>query len=509
MNSAETGPSAERKNEVKTETFYHPGIMPDAWKSRYSALRVGWDKENPYREVLYGIYEDSEGDEKEEALSMELLVDSVEEEFGFTSRRWPDKELEKSPIMADLAKENTELRAHVYLLQDANKQKVTKIDEMTSQITKYQGQIRSLTDSVVELTNRVSDLEKGNIIDEEPGTEDRTVNATGDIAPPRRVIDEPENRTVIAEPTPARTTHAPLRSDRESEVIEEERIEREPDNSQTSRWNRIRQRIGGAILGAQVRVQNGGYRILDRRGRPLYDLDEEEYEEYERSERRAGGVALLGAAAAFGAGVLITWLLLKSGHGHTEVINNGKIPSDQFQSIIGHIDDTKGTVNDAKDAIVEKQNALANQESQHHAQEMGMLRHLNSHLHHLGGVKIGKIDLANFHTDSFYGKTPHQAVHSMFGIIRDNNIQVHGLTSGKIDRITDAMIHNHWHIASGMRSANHQNVVDVAQDWSDGRTSNSNASALQGLRRVNGTSAGGWDRFFHLAARHGVSFNRT
>jgi cell division protein FtsB len=163
MNSAETGPSAERKNEVKTETFYHPGIMPDAWKSKYKALRVGWDKENPYREVLYGIYEDSEGNDKEEVLPMEVLVDSVEEEFGFTSRRWPDEVLEQSPEIADLAKENTELRAHVYLLQDANKQNVAKIDEMTSQVTRYQSQIRSLTNNVAELTQRVSTLEKGNV----------------------------------------------------------------------------------------------------------------------------------------------------------------------------------------------------------------------------------------------------------------------------------------------------------------------------------------------------------
>jgi cell division protein FtsB len=480
MNSAETGPSAERKNEVKTETFYHPGIMPDAWKSKYKALRVGWDKENPYREVLYGIYEDSEGNDKEEVLPMEVLVDSVEEEFGFTSRRWPDEVLEQSPEIADLAKENTELRAHVYLLQDANKQNVTKIDELTSQVTRYQGQIRSLTNNVAELTQRVSTLEKGNVEDgivvEEPMAEDITAAETLGTAPPRRVV--------------------------EPEPIEETRTDDSIENTQTSRMNRIRQRIGGAILGVQVRAQNGGYRILDRRGRPLYNLDEEEYEEYERSERRAGGAALLGAAAAFGAGVLITWLLMKSGHSHTEIINNGKIPSDQFNTLMGHIDS-------AKETMIEKQNALANQDSQYHAKEMGILRHINSHLHHLSGVKIGKIDLANFHTDSFYGKTPHQAVRSMFDIIRDNNIRVHGLTSGKIDRITDAMMHNHWHIASGMRSGNHQNVVDVAHDWSDGRTGNWKASALQGLRRVNGTSASGWDRFIHLAARHGVTFSRT
>jgi cell division protein FtsB len=488
MNSAETGPSVERNNEVKTETFYHPGIMPDAWKSKYKALRVGWDAENPYREVLYGIYEDSEGNDIEEVLPMEILVDSVEEEFGFTSRRWSDEELEKSPEIADLAKENTELRAHVYLLQDANKQNVAKIDGMAAQITRYQEQIRILTDNVTELTERVSNLEKskvdgGDVVVEEPVAEDRLVAEPVVAAPPRREV--------------------------EAEPIEETRTDDSIENTQSSRLNRIRQRIGGAILGVQVRAQNGGYRILDRRGRPLYYLNENEYEEYERSERRAGSAALLGAAAAFGAGVFITWLLMKSGHGHTEIINNGKIPSDQFNTLIGHIDDTKSAVNDAKDAMIEKQNALANQESQHHAQEMGILRHLNSHLHHLSGVKIGKIDLANFRTDSFYGKTPHQAVKSMFDIIRDNNIRVHGLTSGKIDRISDAMMHNHWHIASGMRSGNHQNVVDVAQDWADGRTGNWKASALQGLKRVNGTSAGGWDRLIHLAARHGVTFSRT
>jgi hypothetical protein len=515
MSPAESGPSSEQDPRIlKTETFY-PEIMPDAWKDKYISLRVGWDRKDPYKEVLYGIYKEG-GKEKEEVLPMEVLVDSVEAVYGFTSRRWPDDQLEQNRDLAEVARENTALRAHLYLLRDANEQQKSEINELKDQNARYQTQIRSLTENVATLTGRVSKLEKGEgvVANTTPGdpkrVDENTTDRTGTgpkeagratTSPPSAAAGDVVNAGVPASPaTPAENVDA---------VNPKDEIQG-PDRGNTSRWNRIREKIGMAVLGWQVRAHNGAYRIVDRRGDERYVVENDaQLEKYYEAERRATGAVIVGAVAGLGAGVLITWLLLKTGHSHEDIIHNGKIPSDQFNSLVGRIDAAKKAANDAKTAIIEKQNALSIQESKHHAQEMRLLHHLNRHLHHLNGVKIGNIDISNFHSDSFYGKTPHEAVRNMFGVLRDNNIHAHGLSGHKISQITNDLMRSHWHIASGMKAGNQQNVVDVAQDWADGRTQNWRASGLQGLRRINGTSDLGWERFIKLAARHGVTFSRS
>jgi hypothetical protein len=440
----------------------------------------------------------------------------VEAIYGFTSRRWPDDELEQNPDLAEVARENTALRAHLYLLRDANEQQKSEINKLNDQNARYQSQIRSLTENVTALTERVSKLERGEgvvvnttpvdlkIVDENttvrPGAAPKVVGRATTSPPSAGTGD------VVNAGDPASPATPPANVDA---VNNKDGIQG-PERGNTSRWNRIREKIGVAVLGWQVRVHNGAYRIVDRSGDERYVVENDaQLEKYYESERRAGGVAIVGAVAAFGAGVLITWLLLKTGHSHEDIIHNGKIPSDQFNSLVGRIDAAKKAANDAKTAIIEKQNALSIQESKHHAQEMRLLHHLNRHLHHLNGVKIGNIDISNFHSDSFYGKTPHEAVRNMFGVLRDNNIHAHGLSGHKISQITNDLMRSHWHIASGMKAGNQQNVVDVAQDWADGRTQNWRASGLQGLRRINGTSDLGWERFIKLAARHGVTFSRS
>lgn len=131
-----------------------------------------------------------------------------------------------------------------------------------------------------------------------------------------------------------------------------------------------------------------------------------------------------------------------------------------------------------------------------------------------GNIPPSLMNLSHFKPDSFYGKTPHQAVANMFHqVIEKNGYQVHGLTADKIDAITKDMMQHHWHIASGRGPGEHQNIVDVARDWANGHTQNWDASAQQGLETTNGSvhgdSVGQWRRFMEVAYRHGVTFSRA
>ena len=119
----------------------------------------------------------------------------------------------------------------------------------------------------------------------------------------------------------------------------------------------------------------------------------------------------------------------------------------------------------------------------------------------------------NFHPNQFSGRTPHEAVENMFRdvIEKGNGIEVRGLTDSKIDQIAQDMMNGHWRISSGMEnspSGLRQHIVDAAQDWADGQTSNANASGLQGLEKINGSSVENWQRFMELAQKHGVSFRK-
>jgi hypothetical protein len=254
MSSAESEPPSEQEPRIlKTETFY-PEIMPDAWKDKYKSLRVGWDREDPYKEVLYGIYEE-DGEEKEEVLPMEVLVDSVEAIYGFTSRRWPDDELEQNPDLAEVARENTALRAHLYLLRDANEQQKSEINKLNDQNARYQSQIRSLTENVTALTERVSKLERGEgvvvnttpvdlkIVDENttvrPGAAPK-VAGRATTSPPSAGTGDVVNAGDPASPaTPAADV----------EVVDNKDKIQGPDRGNTSRWNKIREKIGMAVLG--------------------------------------------------------------------------------------------------------------------------------------------------------------------------------------------------------------------------------------------------------------------
>lgn len=128
----------------------------------------------------------------------------------------------------------------------------------------------------------------------------------------------------------------------------------------------------------------------------------------------------------------------------------------------------------------------------------------------LGGPHLEgspQIDMSHFHPDEFKAKTPHDAVRGMFHVFEKNHIRVRGDNNKAIAAIINDMKDHHWHIASGMADhTGHQNIVDVSQDWADGHTQNFQASAEQGLRKINGSSVENWHKFMELAQRHGVKF---
>jgi uncharacterized coiled-coil protein SlyX len=113
--------------------------------------------------------------------------------------------------------------------------------------------------------------------------------------------------------------------------------------------------------------------------------------------------------------------------------------------------------------------------------------------------------LSNFSSNSFFGRTPHEAISNAFGVIRDNDIRVRGLTSHKINLIAQYMEQHHWHIASGVDASGNQHIVDTA-NWASGHTDNWTASGQQGAELVNGSTANWWHRFMHVASHYGVTF---
>jgi hypothetical protein len=133
---------------------------------------------------------------------------------------------------------------------------------------------------------------------------------------------------------------------------------------------------------------------------------------------------------------------------------------------------------------------------------------------------VNHINMNGFKPSSFYGRTPHEAVGHMFGVLRDNNIRVQGLTPEKINAIVADMKANHWQVVGGMKDVGghlRQNLGDVHNTWVHGHTANTYASGQQGLgresvvvghRRVS-SSVRNWAQFTKLAARHGVTISRA
>lgn len=114
------------------------------------------------------------------------------------------------------------------------------------------------------------------------------------------------------------------------------------------------------------------------------------------------------------------------------------------------------------------------------------------------------IDFSHFHPDSVSGTTGSDAVRHAMNVFERNNIHVSGLTPEKIHAINQDLVQQHWRIASGVDATGRQHVVN----WPAGRTENAGASALEGLRKVNGSSVENWHKFMEIAQRHGVKFTQ-
>jgi hypothetical protein len=176
-------------------------------------------------------------------------------------------------------------------------------------------------------------------------------------------------------------------------------------------------------------------------------------------------------------------------HYKDHFINGGKCP------------DSKSAINDLSTQFNNKIDAMS--------------RNFNDKLHNLLGVvkdlkkdearEAAAAKLSNFSSNSFFGRTPHEAVSNAFGVIRDNDIRVRGLTSHKINLIAQYMEQHHWHIASGVDASGNQHIVDTA-NWASGHTDNWNASGQQGAELVNGSTANWWHRLMHVASHYGVTF---
>jgi hypothetical protein len=348
-------------------------------------------------------------------------------------------------------------------------------------------------------------------------------------AAPRTYVDDAavDAERIRAEEEAAATGAAPRSTVTEDETVTVRGDDRDLSwrDKMANRWYGMNAKIGGFVLGRKLGPRaGGGYYIYDRQGRPIRQINDDEYEVIEEENERSGRrVVIIGVAIAVGA-LILGALLYKYGHRHPnginnhldeDVIRNGRIPTDQYNQIIDQINDNQAdlTAQEARDHTLEmdRLNEIAEEvqeDTQIDRSNHRLLEHINRHLHNLRGVRFEGIDLTSFNTDTFYGRTPREAINDALDVIRDNNIQVHGVTSDKIEAIKDDMMQRHWHIASGMESASQQHIVDVANDWQDGLTSNANASAAQGFKRdTNGSSMNGWHNFMVLASRHGIKFS--
>jgi hypothetical protein len=210
------------------------------------------------------------------------------------------------------------------------------------------------------------------------------------------------------------------------------------------------------------------------------------------------GAIVAAALGGLAIGALVMYLWKTHGPDHAS----------QFSEIISQNKTLKGQ----NDALLREVGTL---KGQHIADKTLFMDKLNSLGRTVSALKRDETReavvtrLSSFRPSSIYGQTPHQVVHNMLDVIRNNNIKVQGETANRVSQIVRTMMDHHWHIASGVNADHQQNIVDTARDWADGRTQNADASGLQGLRKVNGSSASSWHRFIQLATRQGIKFSRS
>jgi hypothetical protein len=118
----------------------------------------------------------------------------------------------------------------------------------------------------------------------------------------------------------------------------------------------------------------------------------------------------------------------------------------------------------------------------------------------------GNGDMSNFHPNSFYGRTPHEAAGNMLDVFRRNGFNVSGDDSTHINALIEAARAHNVPIAIGMKETGHglaRNMVDASQAWGGHLTGNANASGLEGLSSVER-----WNQMRQLAQGVGISITK-
>jgi hypothetical protein len=320
--------------------MFCPEIMPEEWKDRFQGLQVVRTKDG--HEKLYGVAKDSD---KKTELTWKPLERGVEQAYGVLPQRWTEEEYGQNPQLANAVIENALLRTELNFRQYADAEKDASIRRLEGENELRKREIQSLKDELADLRSEsVSGARPAAVstpVDHGAQAAADTPSATGAEAqtgtPGRSEPESTDERAQQREHLRRRgnAVNPPI-GDRDVGV-DEVRV-RSPDNG---RWNRFREKLGGIVLGSQVRAQSGVFRVMDRRNRRA--IENNEIIEYQsEQERRAGTAALVGIAAVIGTAVVVWWLAKHTGHDHSSInneINNIKGQNDQLLSEVNSMKD--------------------------------------------------------------------------------------------------------------------------------------------------------------------------
>jgi hypothetical protein len=435
-------------------------------------------------ERLFGIRKDG----VRIPLDWDVMIGPVEEQFGVLAPRCSDDEEKKYKNNPDLWKahqENAWLRTQLHSSTERIREQNAVIQRHGAAIEELRAELRALREG-----RPVAPAAVG--VSAPAGT---PAAAPGAARAPRWDGNPPAPAAAAegAAPPPAATPGA----------------EGEP---RRGFWSRQKDKLyyGPAARHTNRRVVEesvpaGGATVVDERPVGAVATETEIIDEEERRSRLgliAGGIAT-GAVLVGGIWLLDTLFKRHGGPGIEYLPNNPKI--NDIQTTVhnnnGLLRDNHSMLKDITPKV-NQDHPLIEKMSHKIDRLMGVVRELKRD----EAQEAAAAKFANFHPDSFFGRTPHETVSNAFNVVRDNNIRVHGLTGHKINLIAHYMEQHHWHMASGVDANHNQHIVDVASDWVDGRTSNASASGEQGFQLANGSSVNAWHHFMHVARHYGVTF---
>lgn len=112
-----------------------------------------------------------------------------------------------------------------------------------------------------------------------------------------------------------------------------------------------------------------------------------------------------------------------------------------------------------------------------------------------------------FSPDQFYGRTPAQSVIGALKVFRENGIKLKGVSSQSVGRLVHLLHDQDFKFAFGVGNDHKQHILGAAQGWLDGHTANWNASGMQGMPKVNGSSIASWQHFAEVCRQAGIKLN--